>query len=173
MTRSNAFTPTFLRWTLAILVCSVLSALVISHYRETPPQALRMSREDTDWLAQAPYWPMALEAIRQGQYREAAVRLDQHLADHPRHTEAIYQLALVCMEIGREEQAVGLLDQVRINDAEYYPEATWHLALARLRQGHLLEGRILLSELQEGEDALMREKARVMLEELLPEITPM
>lgn len=173
MFRPKPSTRSVLRWVLPVLVCSVLSAWAIRHYRERSPKALEMNLEEAAWLAQAPHWPQALDALRQGRYEDAVQSLERHLRDHPRHTEALYQLALACLETGKEEESAYLLDQVRFNDPAYYPDATWHLALARLKQGDALEGRMLLTELRQGDDALLREKARVMLEEVLPGITPM
>jgi tetratricopeptide (TPR) repeat protein len=164
----SRFSSYRLFWPLMLCVIAFAGALAHRNYRDRPPQAFHIQDEELIWLESAPRWVPALQAIREGDYPAASRILEAHLEDHPYHTEALYQLGLCYLETGREEESARLMEIVRLNDTMYYPEATWHLALARLKQGRQGESRILFSELMEGPDLFYREKARVVLEQILP-----
>lgn len=93
--------------------------------------------------------------------------LERYLAEHPRQTDAWFQLGLNYLETGQDEQVIPIMEEIRINDPVYYPDATWYLGLALLKTNRHGEARQFMQELADGPDAFYSAKATIVLERFL------
>jgi TolA-binding protein len=153
---------------LASILVVGLIGLALRHYQSSSKDRLQpLAGEDMPSDQEEPEWANALTAYEKGDYILASELLESFLSTNPEHTEGLYYLGLCLLETGQEARAADLMEQVRINDPSYYPEATWHLALAHVKEGDTQEARILMTELAGGEDAFYSEKARVFLDEIM------
>ena len=151
----------------SILVIGLVG-LALNHYQTSSRDRLKPSaREDMSGYQEEPEWANALTAYEQGDYILASELLESFLSRYPENTEGLYYLGLCLLETGQESRAADLMEQVRMNDPSYYPEATWYLALAHVKEGDTQEARILMTELESGGDAFYSEKARVFLDKIM------
>lgn len=94
-------------------------------------------------------------------------QLESYLAAHPRRTDAWFQLGLSYLETGQDERAISIMEEIRVNDPVYYPDATWYLGLSLLKTNRHTEARQVMQELADGPDAFYRAKASIVLERFL------
>ncbi len=150
-----------------ILVVSIVG-LALQHYMSSSKKRLQpLAQQEMPYNQEEPEWANALTAYEKGDYILASELLESFLSKNPEHTEGLYFLGLCLLETGQEARAADLMEQVRMNDPSFYPEATWHLALAQIKEGNTREARMLMTELAAGEDAFYREKASVFLTKIL------
>lgn len=153
---------------IGIVVLVLLTTIALWHYSNSSKARLQPTSfeeltsfpEDTDWTD-------AIQAYENGDYAQAVEGLEVFLSRNPEHTDGLFYMGLSLLETGQESRAADLLDQVRINDPSYYPDATWYLALARVKEGDTQEARMLMTELANGQDEFYREKANVFLDQIL------
>lgn len=115
---------------------------------------------DTEWID-------AKDKFGAGEYADAINSLESHLAGYPEHTDAWFLLGLCCLETGQEERAIQIMDEVRINDPFYYPDATWYMGLACLKNDDMDRARLLMAELANGPDSLFQAKANLVIQRFL------
>lgn len=153
---------------LALLPLLALTAIALWRFGAVPHEPLGIPEDLAgDPQAVGGPWPMAVAALERGDHAEATRHLEAYLEDDPRNPEALFRLALCHLETGRDAEAAGLLETLRLNEPELYPDATWYLALAEIKLGRSGGARQLLEELEQGPDAFYREKARVFRETFL------
>lgn len=112
-------------------------------------------------------WMNAKEEYQSGEFPAAINSLESHLAAYPEHTDAWFLLGLCCLETGQENRAIQIMDEVRINDPLYYPDATWYMGLACLKNEDLDRARLLMAELANGPDSLFQAKANLVIQRFL------
>ncbi len=156
------------RAVLALLPLLVLVAIALWRMGDAPAPALGIPDDLAgDPQAGGGVWSMAMAALERGDHDLATRHLQEYLEDDPRDPEALFRLALCHLETGREGEAAGLLETLRLNEPAFYPDATWYLVLAEVKLGRSADARALLEELEQGPDAFYREKARVFRESFL------
>ena len=94
-------------------------------------------------------------------------QLESYLAEHPRQTDAWFQLGLSYLETGQDERVIAIMEEIRVNDPDYYPDATWYLGLSLLKTYRIAEARQIMQELVDGPDAFYSAKAAIVLERFL------
>ena len=94
-------------------------------------------------------------------------QLESYLAEHPQQTDAWFQLGLSYLETGQDERVIAIMEEIRVNDPDYYPDATWYLGLALLKTNRHGEARQIMHELADGPDAFYSAKATIVLERFL------
>ena len=66
-----------------------------------------------------------------------------------------------------QERVTAIMEEIRVNDPDYYPDATWYLGLSLLKTDRIAEARQIMQELVDGPDAFYSAKAAIVLERFL------
>ncbi|MEO1408311.1 MAG: zf-HC2 domain-containing protein [Bacteroidota bacterium] len=123
--------------------------------------ALRGGDEAIDPLLKA-----GIEQYQRGQYAESLTLLESYLNEFPERGSAAFHAGLASLEMGAPRRAIGHLERVRLNEPQYYEDATWYLILAHLRLEEEDEARALLRDLLRLEAGYYETPARELLEAL-------
>lgn len=158
MNRSSASPRTLY----ALLPLVTLASLALWRFDPGPREALPVPTYlADDLLGVEGDLLQASEAWSQGDPARSTLHLFAYLEEFPEDPEALFRLALCHLETGRDAEAAGILETLRLNEPAFYADATWYLTLAEIKLGRSADARSLLEELEEGPDAFYREKARV------------
>ena len=98
------------------------------------------------------------------QYEKAANTLEKLLQREPENTEVKLYLGIALTETDQFPRAETLLKEVISGGSAYQDKATWHLALAYLKQKKTEACKSTLKQIPKG--AEMYEKARELLKDL-------
>ncbi|MEM6318734.1 MAG: hypothetical protein AAF960_13765 [Bacteroidota bacterium] len=109
---------------------------------------------------------IALEKYQQKDYQGSITAFEDYQKFQPQNTYANFLFALANLEIGNVAMASNVLETVRINDPIQYADATWYLALAKIKQKKIEEAILLLKELENYQQVYYRKKAVALLKEL-------
>lgn len=106
----------------------------------------------------------ALKQYQQGAYVEAGKALEIHLSQFPADEAAQYYLALSTMQTEHFSRSTELLQPLANRPGSpWQPAAAWHLALAYLRLGELLQARVWLEGIAENDNSPYQADARALL----------
>ena len=106
----------------------------------------------------------ALQLYQTGKYAESIPYFRNYRQINSQNTYANFIHALAHLEIGNWQQAAYLLEEVRTNDSDRYADATWYLALLRLKQNEVTTAKNLLNTIKE--DDFYGLKAKELLDKM-------
>ncbi len=89
-----------------------------------------------------------------------------YLKENPTDYKVAFLAGISALEVGENEKAGSLLESVRFNFPDLYEEATWYLALTRLRTRQTKECMELLEELSASNAPEWSNQAAALLSEL-------
>ncbi len=130
----------------------------------------------SDFLAvrspENPADPLLKEGILQYQnqnYSASLPLLESYLEEEPEQSVAAFHAGMASIELGETRQAIAYLERVRLNDPQYYEDATWYLILAHLKLQEKEEAQALLDDLLKIDQGFYEAKAQQIKTTLLEE----
>ncbi|MEM1121279.1 MAG: hypothetical protein AAGJ18_12580 [Bacteroidota bacterium] len=109
---------------------------------------------------------IALEKYQQKDYQGSIIAFEAYQKVQPQNTYANFIYGLANLEIGNTAKASNILEIVRINDPLQYADATWYLALAKIKLNKMEEAKLLLTELENQQQIYYRKKATALSKQL-------
>lgn len=94
-----------------------------------------------------PLLKQAMANYQQKEYLRSLPLFESYLEEIPENTIAIFHAGLASLEAGQTTKAIQYLEIVRINDNDYYEDASWYLALAYLKLDRKAEAQGILDDL--------------------------
>lgn len=88
----------------------------------------------------------------QHKFQEAAAAFEERLKAYPKDSQTYLYAGICYLELGNLNKASDYLMKARINSEQFYPEASWYLALTHIRMGANNEALKLLEELSSTEN---------------------
>ncbi|MBL7830585.1 MAG: tetratricopeptide repeat protein [Saprospiraceae bacterium] len=101
----------------------------------------------------------------QQKFSEAIDAFEQRLKRSPKDSQTYLYAGICYLETNKPDVAIDYLKKARINSQQFYPAATWYLALTYIKTGKISEANILLKELNETENEY-QQKAKELLTEI-------
>lgn len=108
----------------------------------------------------------AMDSYQKKSYAQSIPQFYAFLETDPENTAAQFMLALASIELQEHNEAINLLEIVRLNDEKYFEDATWYLILAHLKMNSIEDAKVLLSDLLQQKQGFYYQKARDLLFEL-------
>lgn len=128
---------------------------------------------DSDYLAVrgvaeevSPMLQQAMEVYQQKEYLRSIPLFEAYLTQVPENTIAAFHAGLASLEAGQASKAVQYLEIVRLNDADYYEDASWYLVLAYLQLDQREEARGTLDDLAKISNGYYDRQVRELRERL-------
>ena len=109
----------------------------------------------------------AVERYQQKEYLQSIPLLEVYLEKVPENTIAAFHAGMACLEVGQTSKAIQYLEVVRLNDAQYYEEASWYLALAHVQLGQEETARAILNDLLKIENGYYEKQVQELGERLM------
>ncbi len=104
----------------------------------------------------------AVQNYNQGLYQAAVPSFDSLLNSKEDNNQMRLFKGIAHLEMNEFSQAEEELNTVRINSDVYFEEASWYLALLKIKTENLLEAKAYLDELIELENSFYRDRALEM-----------
>lgn len=123
--------------------------------------ALRGNEEEVPPLLQ-----QAMSSYQQKEYLSSIPLFESYLEQAPENTVAIFHAGIASLEAGQTTKAIQYLEIVRINDNDYYEDASWYLALAYLRLDRKTAVLNILNDLDKIPNGYYRQQVKKLREEL-------
>ena len=99
-------------------------------------------------------------------YQESLFFFENYLEVEPENATAHYFSGMSALKLGHFNKAIENLTYARINDENFYEDATWNLVLANLGLEKNDEAKALLNDLLKIEGGFYFEKAKKLLKEI-------
>jgi len=107
------------------------------------------SRNDSAAISTEPFYK-ALQLFDRKAYTESSSLFQQHLTGNPQDKAAIFFQGVAFLKSGQTNKAIKNLEQVYLDRTSgYYLDATWFLALAKLKKGDKTRAKSLLMTLSQ------------------------
>ncbi len=106
------------------------------------------------------------ELYRNENYQESLFFFENMLESQPENSIAHYFSGLSALNLDELDKAIENLSYARLNDENYYEDATWNLALANIGIGNIDEAKALIEDLVKIEGGYYNDKAEKLLKEL-------
>jgi len=113
-----------------------------------------------------PLLTKAMEVYREKEFLSSIPLFESYLEKVPENTIAAFHTGLACLEAGQSSKAIQYLEIVRLNDEEYYEDASWYLALAYLQLERKEEALAVLNDLTKISDSYYQEEVRQLIQQL-------
>ncbi len=98
---------------------------------------------------------------------EASLQASEEVLEKtPHHPLATYYAGLSALESGHPELARHYLSGLRINEPDFYEDATWFLALTEVKAGDKIAAKKLLEELAEKPQGIYYEQVKELMGKL-------
>lgn len=105
------------------------------------------NRNDSTVATAEPFY-RALQLFDRKQYTESANLFDLHLGTNPQDKAAIFFKGVALLKSGKTNNAIKHLEQVYLDRTSgYFLDASWFLALAKLKKGNKRQAKSLLMTL--------------------------
>ncbi len=105
------------------------------------------SRNDSTAATAEPFF-RALQLFDRKQFTEATALFEQHLTANPKDKAAIFFKGVALLKSGKTNNAIQHLEQVYLDRTSgYYLDASWFLALAKLKKGNKKQAKSILMTL--------------------------
>lgn len=120
-----------------------------AYKRLPPPESQTRSAGDsltTDTVDEA------MVLYGQNRFEEAISAFEIRLKDLPTDSQSYLYAGICYLETGKTNTAIDYFKKARINSEQFYPEATWYLALAYLKEGSNQQAVHLLEELAQTDN---------------------
>ena len=101
------------------------------------------------------------------EYQRSIFVANQFLETKPENTIAHFYVGLAYLEEEQFGEATDHLSIVRLNNPQYYEDATWYLIMTMLRKGDYGQAKLLLAELLKLKDGFYEKKAKKLQGQLL------
>ena len=128
---------------------------------------------DSDYLALRgendavnPMLNRAMETYRQKDFLQSIPLFESYLETAPENTVAVFHAGMACIEAGQYKKAVRYLELVRLNDSDYYEDASWYLALAHLQLKETAEAVAVLLDLSKLKNGYYEKQVKALLPKL-------
>lgn len=144
---------------IAAMVVGIIGSIAVFSYLNTDssqydsviasslPVYDQSSRNDSTLTASEPFYK-ALQLFDKKQFTESAAMFSQHLSVKPEDKAAVFFKGVALLKSGKTKQAIENLEQVYLDRTSgYYLDATWFLALAKLKKGNKTRAKSLLMTL--------------------------
>ncbi len=89
----------------------------------------------------------AKKLFAEKRFEASLLACEEVLEKNPQHPLATYYAGLSALESGHSELARHYLSGLRINEPDFYEDATWYLALTEVKAGEKAAAKVLLEEL--------------------------
>jgi len=106
------------------------------------------------------------ELYRNENYQESLFFFENMLESQPENSIAHYFSGLSALNLDELDKAIENLSYARLNDENYYEDATWNLALANIGIGNIDEAKALIEDLVKIEGGYYNDKAEKLLKQL-------
>ncbi len=113
-----------------------------------------------------PLLTKALEVYREKEYLHSIPLFESYLEQVPENTIAAFHTGLACLEAGQTSKAIQYLEIVRLNDEEYYEDASWYLALAYLELDQKEEALAVLNDLTKISNGYYQKEVELLIKQL-------
>ena len=107
-----------------------------------------------------------IELFRNEKYQESLFFFENLLETQPENPTAHYFTGISALNLGELEQAIENLTYARLNDENFYEDATWQLILANLGIGNTTEAKALIDDLLKIEGGFYSSNAEKLKEKL-------
>lgn len=165
----------FLKAAAAILLISIPAALLLYSNANQGPQLFAdmidvvpsnydyaQRTDDSTKMRQEPFF-MALQAYDSKEYSKSLVLFRQHLKEAPEDKAAVFFSGIAYLKNGQTQKAIAALEQVYLDtESGFHLDATWYLALAKLKQNDKQRAKSLLQVLTQT-DSYYNAKAAELL----------
>ncbi|MCP3928036.1 MAG: hypothetical protein GY705_02915 [Bacteroidetes bacterium] len=108
----------------------------------------------------------ALNYYEAGNYANSIPHFEKYLSEREEDFAARFYAGVACLEEYELNKAIEYLSSVRINNEDYYEDATWYLALANVRNKDNGEATLLLDNLINNESPYYHKKAQELKQNL-------
>ncbi len=113
-----------------------------------------------------PLLTKAMEVYREKEFLSSIPLFESYLEQVPENTIAAFHTGLACLEAGQNSKAIQYLQTVRLNDEEYYEDASWYLALAYLEMDRKEEALAVLKDLTKISNGYYQKEVGQLIEQL-------
>jgi len=109
-----------------------------------------ISKRNDSTTQQAEPFYKALQLYDRKEYKESASLLSEYLLDNPQDKAAIFFHGVALLKSGQTNKAISKLEKVYLDRTSgYYLDATWFLALAKMKKGNKRQAKSLLMTLSQ------------------------
>jgi len=108
----------------------------------------------------------AKKLFEEKRYEASLLASEEVLEKIPHHPLATYYAGLSALESGHPELARHYLSGLRINEPDFYEDATWYLALTEVKAGDKAAAKVLLEELMKMPQGIYFEQVQELYEKL-------
>ncbi len=165
----------FLKAAAAILLISIPAALLLYSNANQGPQLFAemvdeipatydyaQRTDDSTKMRQEPFF-LALQAYDSKEYAKSLVLFRQHLSERPEDKAAVFFSGVAYLKNGQTKKAIAALEQIYLDTKSgFHLDATWYLALAKLKQNDNKRAKSLLQVLTQT-DSYYNGKAAELL----------
>lgn len=121
------------------------------------------SRNDSALVASEPFYK-ALQLFDRKQFTDAAAMFSQHLSSKPEDKAAIFFKGVALLKSGKTNEAIKHLEQVYLDRASgFHLDATWFLALAKLKKGKKTRAKSLLMTLAQTGNYYNKKASEILI----------